>query len=240
MYKKVEGIIISELTYKDNSKILNIFTKEGIIGVIAKGAKKIKSPFFGTTSKFTYGIFNIFYKENGLSSLVEVDLLNNYSKIKKDINLISYTTYIIELSTRVFKHEQNKNIFELCISCLNKINEGYNPLVITNIIKLKLLDYLGIKPVIDKCVTCGNKTDIITISSYLGGYVCKNCYKDEKAVSPKTISLIRILYYVDINKITKLDISDNIIKEINEFTDDYYDRYSGIYLKSKILLETIK
>ena len=240
MYKKVEGIIISELTYKDNSKIINIFTKEGIIGVIAKGAKKIKNPFFGTTSKFTYGIFNIFYKENGLSSLVEVDLLNNYSKIKKDINLISYTTYIIELSTRVFKHEQNKNIFELCISCLNKINEGYNPLVITNIIKLKLLDYLGIKPVIDKCVTCGNKTDIITISSYLGGYVCKNCYKDEKVVSPKTISLIRILYYVDINKITKLDISDNIIKEINEFTDDYYDRYSGIYLKSKILLETIK
>lgn len=240
MYKKIEGIVVSELTYKDNSKIINIFTKDGIIGIIAKGAKKIKSPFFGTTSKFTYGIFNIFYKENGLSSLVEVDLLNNYQNIKKDINLIGYATYITELSMQVYKHEQNKNIFNLYISCLNKINEGYNPLVITNILKLKLLDYLGIKPVIDKCIMCGNKNDIITISSYLGGYVCKNCYKDEKIVSPKTISLIRILYYVDINKIAKLDISDKIIKEIDDFTNDYYDRYSGIYLKSKILLDTMK
>lgn len=240
MYKKIEGIVVSELTYKDNSKIINIFTKDGIIGIIAKGAKKIKSPFFGTTSKFTYGIFNIFYKENGLSSLVEVDLLNNYQNIKKNINLIGYATYITELSMQVYKHEQNKNIFNLYISCLNKINEGYNPLVITNILKLKLLDYLGIKPVIDKCIMCGNKNDIITISSYLGGYVCKNCYKDEKIVSPKTISLIRILYYVDINKITKLDISDKIIKEIDDFTNDYYDRYSGIYLKSKILLDTMK
>ena len=132
------------------------------------------------------------------------------------------------------------HILELYISCLNKIEEGYDELVISNILKLKLLDYLGIKPVIDRCVECGNTTDIITISSYLGGYVCSNCYKNEKIVSPKTISLIRMLYYVDVSKITKLEISEKIKKEIDDFTNDYYDRYSGIYLKSKILLEGIK
>ena len=62
----------------------------------------------------------------------------------------------------------------------------------------------------------------------------------EKIVSPKTISLIRMLYYVDISKITKLDISKEIMKEIEEFINDYYDRYSGIYLKSKTLLDYIK
>ena len=49
-----------------------------------------------------------------------------------------------------------------------------------------------------------------------------------------------MLYYVDMEKITKLDISPEVKREINEFTDDYYDRYSGIYLKSKILLNNIK
>ncbi len=62
----------------------------------------------------------------------------------------------------------------------------------------------------------------------------------KKIVSPKTISLIRMLYYVDISKITKLDISKEIMKEIEEFINDYYDRYSGIYLKSKTLLDYIK
>ena len=60
-----------------------------------------------------------------------------------------------------------------------------------NILRLKLLDYLGIKPVIDKCIECGNTHNIVTISSYLGGYVCRDCYRNEKIVSPKTISLIK-------------------------------------------------
>jgi GTP-binding protein Era len=47
-------------------------------------------------------------------------------------------------------------------------------------------------------------------------------------------------YLVDISKLNKLDISKDVLKELEEFTEDYYDRYSGIYLKSKILLDTIK
>ena len=44
MQKKIEGIIISTVDYKESSKIINILTKEeGIIGVIAKGSKNIKS-----------------------------------------------------------------------------------------------------------------------------------------------------------------------------------------------------
>lgn len=240
MYKKLEGIIVSEYPFEENSKIINILTKDGEYGIIAKGAKKIKSPFFASTNKFTYGIFNIYYKEKGLSKLIEADIINNYSSIKKDINKVTYTTYITELVLKVYKHEPNKNIYDLYISCLNKINDNYNYVIITSILRLKLLEYLGIKPVIDKCVECGNKHNIVTISSYYGGYICEGCYRNEKIVSTKTIKLIRMLYYVDISKITKLDISDNIIKEINDFIEDYYDRYSGIYLKSKTLLDYIK
>lgn len=49
-----------------------------------------------------------------------------------------------------------------------------------------------------------------------------------------------MLYLVDISKITKLEIKEEILKELEEFIDDYYERYSGIYLKSRILLDTIK
>lgn len=223
-----------------SSKIINILTKDGEYNIIAKGAKKIKSPFFAVTNKFTLGIFNIQYKEKGLSKLIDADIINNYSIIKKDVNKVSYVTYITELCLKVYKHESSSNIYDLYLASLNKINEGYNYEVIFNILRLKLLDYLGIKPVIDRCIECGNNHNIVTISSYLGGYVCRDCYRNEKIVSPKTISLIRMLYYVDISKITKLDISKEIMKEIEEFINDYYDRYSGIYLKSKTLLDYIK
>ena len=240
MHKKIEGIVVSEFTYEDSSKIIKVFNGDGIISIIAKGAKKIKSPFFSVTSKFSYGSFNILYKENGLSKLVDADILNDFKNIKKSVVLSSYVTYITELTLQVYKHEENKNIYDLYMASINKINEGYDPMIISNILELKLLDNLGIKPIIDKCVSCGNTKDIVTISSYLGGFVCKNCLKNEPLVDIKTISLIRMLYYVDISKITKLDISDKIKKEIDTFINDYYDRYSGIYLKSRSILETIK
>ena len=214
MDKKIKGVIVSEYPFEDTSKIINIFTENGLLGVIAKGAKKVRSPFFSTTTKFNYGSFNINYKENGLSKLIDADTINSYNNIKKDIVKISYVTYITELVTKVYKHDGNKNIYKLYLDCLDKINDNYNPEAITIILRLKLLDYLGIMPIIDRCVVCGNTT--------------------------KSIKLIRMLYLVDISKLNKLDISKDVLKELEEFTEDYYDRYSGIYLKSKILLDTIK
>ena len=45
--------------------------------------------------------------------------------------------------------------------------------------------------------------------------------------------------YVDIDGISKIEISDKIKTELNLFIDDYYDRYSGLYLKSKKVIETL-
>ena len=48
-----------------------------------------------------------------------------------------------------------------------------------------------------------------------------------------------MFYYVDISKISKIEISEIVKEEINTFIDDYYDRYSGLYLKSKAFLKKI-
>ena len=239
MVKKIEGIIVSEVDYKESSKIINIYTNEyGIIGVLARGAKRLKSSLSGVTSKLTYGYFYLNYKENGLSILTEVDVIESFKNIKRDLQKISYASFLTELATQVYRHENSNNIYEIYLSGLKKINDNLDPMVIVNIIELKLLNNLGIKPVIDSCVSCDN-TDVVTISSYKGGLLCKNCLGSEKIVHSKTIELIRLFYYVDISKIDKIEISDAIKKEINEFVDDYYDRYSGLYLKSKQFLKNI-
>lgn len=41
MDKKIKGIVVSERSYSETSKIINILTEEdGIIGLIAKGDRK--------------------------------------------------------------------------------------------------------------------------------------------------------------------------------------------------------
>ncbi len=240
MIEKVEGIVINEKAYGETSKIINVITKEyGIIGIIAKGARTLKSEFRVSTAKLSYAYFNIIYKEGKLSTLVSADIINPFKNIIKDINKISYAVYILELSEQVVK-QTNQNIFDLMLSGLIKINEGYDPLIIMNIIELKYLDYLGVMPVLDRCSVCGSTNNIVTLSSDKGGYVCKNCYSTEKIISEKAIKLIRLFYYVDISKISKLEIGDVSKKEINDFLDMYYDRYTGLYLRSKTFLKNLE
>ena len=240
MVKKVEGIIVSTVDYKESSKIVNIFTsEEGIIGVLSRGCKKLNSKLNASSNVLTYGVFYLSDNNRGLPSLMEVDIIDSFRVIRKDLIKTNFSIYLLELCREVYKSDNDNEIYKLLISCLNKINEGYDANVMTAIVSLKLLDYLGIKPIVDRCVNCGSNDNIVTISSYKGGYLCSNCVGNEQIFNLKTLKLIRMFYYVDISKISKIDISDNILKEINLFIDDYYDRYSGLYLKSKELLYNI-
>ncbi len=240
MIEKVEGIIISEVAYGDTSKIINIFTKEhGIIGVIAKGAKSMKSRLRAVTTKFTYAYFHVYYKKDKLSLLKEVDIINSLSNIKKDLKLIGYMSYVTELSTQVFKQNSEDNIFALYIEIVKKLNEGLEPIVLSNILEIKYLDYLGISLNLNSCINCGNKKDIVTVDPDQGGYVCKNCYRGERIVPLTIIKLLRMYYLVDIKTITSLNIKVENIEQVNYFLTKYYERYTGLYLKSKDFLEQI-
>ena len=232
MLKEVEGIIVREIPYGETSKIIHVYTIEGIISIMCKGAKSLKSPFRATTLKFTYGKFNIYYKENKLSTLSSVDIINPLIKIKNDIVLLSYLNYMTELTTQVLK-QTTDNLYEDFINAILKIELGLDPLVIANILEIKYLDNLGVGLNLDSCVSCGSKVNIITIDGDRGGYICSNCYQNEMIVDKKTIELLRMYYYVDIKSISKLKISDKVKNEINHFLNVYYDRYTGLYLKSK-------
>lgn len=235
-----EGIIISETNYSESSKILNVLTdKYGLIGVMSKGCRNIKSKLRGVSRKLIYGKFNVYYKPQGLSTLISIDLINSFSKTLMDLTKISYASYILDLTNQVLKQTDSEKIFPLLRDSLTKIEEGLEPIVITNILELKLLEFLGVSPNLDSCTYCGSDKQIITLSSSAGGYICKNCYKNEPLVSEKVIKMIRMYYYVDIKKITKLDISDEVTHDINHFLDDYYDRYTGLYIKSKSFIKQV-
>ncbi len=239
--EKIEGIIISDVNFKESSKILNVYTKDhGLIGIISKGCRNLKSSLRSVSSKLTYGIFNVYYKEQGLSTLISVDIIDPFINIKKDLSKIGFATYLIDLTNQVLKEANNEAIFDILISTLKKINDGFDPIIITNIAELKYLNFLGVMPVIDCCCNCGSNKDIITINGDAGGYLCKNCYKNEYIVDQKTIKLIRMFNYVDISKIRELNISDKNKNEINKFLEDYYDRYTGLYLKSKDFLKQLR
>ena len=235
----IEGIVLNSKNYGDTSKILDIFTKEyGVIGVIAKGCKSLRSRLRSVTDKFTYATFTIYYKKDKLSTLNEASVIDNFSNIKKDIEKISYASFVLDLTNQVYKQSNDNDLYDLLINALIRINEDFNPLIITNIIELKYLEYLGVMPNLDGCSVCGSKF-VVTLSSDKGGYLCSRCRVNEPIIDERVLKLIRIYYYIDIKKISTFNVDISVVNKVNNFIDEYYDRYTGLYLKSKLILKKL-
>ena len=235
----IDGIVINTLKYGESSKIINILTREkGVIGVIAKGALKEKSKLRVISNNFTYANFQLYYKENKLGTLVSADIKNNFLNIKSDIIKFGYMGYLTDLAKNVSKETNSENVYDILINSLLKIEEGLNPKVITNIAEIKYLPYLGVGLNLDGCTVCG-LTSVVSMSMSKGGYVCAFHKTTEKSMSESVLKMFKAYYYIDISKITELNIKENVINEIDNFLNHYYKEYTGLYLKSKAFLDNI-
>lgn len=237
MLKKIRGIVVSEVPYKDSSKVLNILCEEGVIGVVSKGCKRINSPLRVISNKLTLGEYVIYYNESKLSTLKEGSVIDNFNNIKNDLNKISHATYITDLVNQVMKQNADLTVFSLYVSALKKIDEGINETVVMNILEIKLLDYLGVGINLNGCAKCGSTREIVTIDPDVGGYICKNCYTNEIIYDERVRKMLRMYYLVEIDSIKELKIKDYVIDSINKFLSVYYDRYTGLYIKSKEFLD---
>ena len=93
----------------------------------------MKSKLRGVSRKLLYGTLHIYYKPNGLSTLIGIDVINSYSNTLMDLEKISYASFILDLINQVLKQTEDENIFDLLKDTLNKLDEGLNPIALTNI-----------------------------------------------------------------------------------------------------------
>ena len=142
MQTKTKGIVLTETPYSETSKILNVLTEDyGLIGVISKGCKVLKSKLRGVSNKMNYCEYTINYKENGLSTLIEGCNINSFKNIYVDMKKATYAFYLMDLVSQVLKENNSKDIYSLLVNALIKINDGLSPELITDIVEIKLLDY---------------------------------------------------------------------------------------------------
>lgn len=243
MLQKCEGIVIRTTDYGETNKIVTLYTREwGKIGVMARGAKKPNSRLAAITQYFTYGHFLV-YRGKGLGTLQQGELLSPYRSIREDIFLTAYASYMIELLDKsTDERKPNPYLFELLQQSLTYLSEGYDAEILTNIFEMKMLNTLGLYPVLTECSLCANKEGPFGFSIREGGLICTRCFEKDPyylKVSQATIKLLRLFYYFDLTRLGSISVKDETKQELKKVINLYYDEFSGLFLKTKRFLEQI-
>ena len=243
MFQKCEGIVIRRTDYGETHKIITIYTREfGKIGAIARGASKPNSRLASVTQLFCYGYFLV-SSSTGLGSLQQGEMIDSMRFIREDLYATAYASYIIELLDRSIEDKKpNPYLFELLYQTLHYINEEYDPEVLKFIFEMKMLPVNGIHPILNQCAVCGETEGEFAFSLRQAGFICHRCLEKDRyhlKISPATVKLLRIFYYIDLSRLGKISVKPETKKELQKVIDAYYDEYSGLHLKSKKFLKQL-
>ncbi len=184
------GYVLSASKYQDSDAVVNILTKDGIvIGNIRGG--------YSYTSKNHIGaqIFNLieFDYNPKLKSIQQVKLVKDYTCLYEDIVTSLAGQVIVEASLKTLQKDDVVP-FDYFEKSLEAIKEGFDPLTVCFIYLAQLSKVGGFMPELDGCLICGSQKNLVSFSFNEGGFICKNCAREEN-IPPTNKTYMQVVRY---------------------------------------------
>ena len=142
-----EGIVLSSRAYSEADKIITIYTaKHGKLSFIAKGVKRPKSRKRGSLEVFSHVKLQA-QRGKGMPLLTEVEILDSFNPIRKDLKKVAVAYFIAETILRTTRDEEpHAEIYWLLVHYLTKLKKEVLLKKLRNEFSLELAETLGFIP----------------------------------------------------------------------------------------------
>jgi len=243
------AIVLYALDYGESDRIITFYTSEyGKLKGIAKGARRSKKRFSNAFEPFSYG--NIIFSKKGrdtLSLIEGCDVVNHHANIRGYLEHTLISSYLIELIDKFTPDgKKNSELFQLLLNFLGLIDAGNSSDALIRFFEIRLLKHTGYEPVLDRCLTCreqvSEKVAYYFVTSE-GGLKCNICYQNNSAPLHASLGTIRTLLLgkeADLEKISRIIVSDQIEKEIRNILISFIYYLIGKDIKSLHVLHEIR
>lgn len=237
---KTEAIILRAISYHETSSIVRMFTeKSGVVSVIAKGARRLKSPFRGYLEPFNHVEVIYYHKSTReVQTLASVELLGTYFTGFSDVNCLLLPYSILEcLEKFTAPGAESSDIFELVITIFRLMEE--KPEMMELHFAQFLFDFSsihGYKISIAGCGNCGKQLKRAYYDLTSGKFYCDECsYLVEKGFIFLSSNVLKALNYLSerrIEPIRKLCEEKEILRLI-EFLMRWIAFHFGVKMELK-------
>jgi len=240
---KVKGVVIKEIPYKDNDKIITLMTdKLGKISCMAKGAKKTNSALLASCQLLVYSEF-VLYKGTSFYHINSAETIDTFYALRTDYDKLEKAYEITKvLNSLVVENEETESILSLYLNSLFVISKDMLKFeYVLSVFKLKMLVLLGYSPSIVTCSNCNKR--MLEDNSNLGYYysfntnsvLCSECYNKLKIenenkikngwyISISVAAFYAITYIIisDTKKVFSFKVDEKALQEVIKIADRLY------------------
>jgi len=198
--EKAPAIVIRTVEFSETSLVVTLFTREfGKLGALAKGARRLKSPFESALDLLALCRIVFLHKSSdALDLLTEAKLLRRFRPAARDLSGLYAGYYVAELlGALTDEDDPHPELFDLADETLAALAEGRE--VVKRVMRFELgaLRLLGHAPSLDRCVECGaavgGVAGRIAFGQLDGGVLCPACRAGKKEVAMVSPGALRAM-----------------------------------------------
>ncbi|WP_274651900.1 DNA repair protein RecO [Paenibacillus humicola] len=241
MQYRAEGIVIRSMDYGEGNKIVTIVTDSfGKTGLMVRGAKKARSRHGSLAQPFTLGEFH-YFRNTGLGTLSHGEIIESHHVLREQLELAAYAAYAAELTDKALQDEEaGRYIFEQLKACFASLEEGKDPVIVTGIYEMKILQAAGYGPALGECASCGNAAGPMALSPRTGGLLCGRCRSRDPyalVLGDGALKLLRLFAGMDLGRLGNVQVKDETRLQLKQAMRLLMDAHLGIPLKSRSFLD---
>ena len=179
-----DAILLRSVTTGEADRVVTMMTRSlGKVAAVARSAQKSRGRFGGALSAFVVGQATLRERRGSELMLLDgFDAIHDFTAIANDPVAYAHASYATEL-VRELSAPRHADVaaFELLAELYETV-AAYPPAADTlRAFELRLMDDLGLRPVLDRCLSCGADDDATLdtpgalLDPGLGGLRCFRC-----------------------------------------------------------------
>ncbi len=187
-----EAIVLRTYKLAESDRICVLLTREhGKVRAVAHGVRKTTSRLGARMEVLDHVDVQLARGRTELLSLRQVQPLGAQSAIRGDFARLSAAMVLLEVAdAATFEHLEDPEYFEMVRRALGSLESAEDPSVVATAFLLKTLVHDGAAPVLDRCASCGETTQLVAFDLTEGGLLCRSC-RSGRPVSPAAVELLR-------------------------------------------------
>lgn len=189
--EKTSAIVLRVVEFSESSCVVTLYTEDfGKISALAKGARRLRSPFEGAIDLLSVSRI-VFLRKSAdvLDLMTEAKLTRRFRSASTHLTRLYAAMYVIELVSKLTDHAQPQPaLYHTIVNTITAIDLG-EPLHATLLhFEFQLLNELGHLPALYDCVECGRNIDAgtgnptVAFGLLAGGVYCDNCRAGKRSV----------------------------------------------------------
>lgn len=231
----VNAIVLKSVDYKDNDKILTLYSLEkGKITAGIKGVKKSGAKLKFASEPFALCEF-VLAEKMGRFTVIGATYIDSFFNLRLSLEKYYVSSVILEsLNLLTGENEPDHDLFTMAINAIKYVNYQEGELKILSGFLLGFINILGYGIQTLNCNGCGSVIDgRVFFSSRFAEFYCYSCRVDDAMeITLETYKALRSIFNKKIEEIAKIEIAKPSQIKLLKFLNYYLSIKTEVNIRS--------